>query len=88
MSRSIGRLRTGKTMSGSIVTGSFAALPFPESRRWRLFVEVTYRPVIGALTSDIIHTLMVQRARGITALLQEPTWLSEFREPSMIPSTA
>jgi 2-polyprenyl-6-methoxyphenol hydroxylase-like FAD-dependent oxidoreductase len=59
--------------------GIFAALPFPAPRQWRLFIEVTHRPDIGTLTTDIIKTLMTERTGAAEARLGEPTWLSEFR---------
>ena len=59
--------------------GSFAALPLPAPRTWRLFVDVTKQPPAGELTLARIRDLMIQRIgdRGIT--LGECSWISEFR---------
>ena len=59
--------------------GSFAALPLPAPRTWRLFVDITKTPPSGELTLDAIRDLMIQRIgdRGIT--VGECSWISEFR---------
>lgn len=61
--------------------GSFAALPFPKPRRWRLFVEVPHQLdyLPEELNLDAIRELMKQRIGdwGLTA--SNPTWISEFR---------
>jgi 2-polyprenyl-6-methoxyphenol hydroxylase-like FAD-dependent oxidoreductase len=61
--------------------GSFAALPLPAPRTWRLFVEVTPdddRPP-EAVTLEAIRELMAQRLGDRTTLVTNPTWISEFR---------
>lgn len=61
--------------------GSFAALPFPAPRTWRLFVEVSRQMdrLPKELTLDVIKELMAERAPDLPVTISNPTWISEFR---------
>jgi 4,5-epoxidase len=60
--------------------GSFAALPFARENRWRLFIEITRRPLAGLGTVDIetIRSLMQQRIGKSDIRIDDPTWISSF----------
>lgn len=60
--------------------GSFAALPFPQANRWRLFIEVTQRPepLTASLDLDLIRELMRQRIGERQIRISNPTWISPF----------
>jgi 2-polyprenyl-6-methoxyphenol hydroxylase-like FAD-dependent oxidoreductase len=64
--------------------GSFAALPLPKPKTWRLLVDVT--PTAGvpsggrtAVTLDEIREIMRQRTGESRVTISNPTWVSEFR---------
>lgn len=61
--------------------GSFAALPLPGEKTWRLFVEVKPQADCQAngLTLDTIRALMAERTGDRTTTVANPTWVSEFR---------
>jgi len=61
--------------------GSFAALPLPKPRTWRLFVEVAPQAdhLEREVTLDLIRELMRQRIGDQETTISNPTWLSEFR---------
>jgi 2-polyprenyl-6-methoxyphenol hydroxylase-like FAD-dependent oxidoreductase len=60
--------------------GSFAALPFPQKDRWRLFVEVTRQPRRSSANVDLamIRELMKERIGDIALHIDNPTWISPF----------
>lgn len=60
--------------------GSFAALPFPQQDRWRLFIETTRRPA-AEIDADLpmIEQLMVERTGNASLRVSNPTWISPFR---------
>jgi 4,5-epoxidase len=61
--------------------GSFAALPLPRPRTWRLFVEMSELETTRSteLTLESIRGIMAQRIEDHTTTLSNPTWISEFR---------
>lgn len=61
--------------------GTFAALPLPPPRTWRLFVEVSRQVdrLPKELTLDVIRALMAERAPELNLAISNPTWISEFR---------
>lgn len=60
--------------------GSFAALPFAQDGRWRLFVEVTRQPQRAAGVVDLhtIQELMRERTGAARLVASDPTWISPF----------
>lgn len=60
--------------------GSFAALPFPQKDRWRLFVEVTRQPRRLSTNIDLaaIRELMNERIGDFALDIDDPTWISPF----------
>lgn len=60
--------------------GSFAALPFPQKDRWRLFVELTRQPrrVSAKIDLAAIRELMKERIGDIALDINNPTWISPF----------
>lgn len=60
--------------------GSFAALPFAQPGRWRLFVEVTRQAeeARGNVTLSLIEQLMRERAPQAAIAIANPTWISPF----------
>ncbi|MBI3461922.1 MAG: FAD-dependent monooxygenase [Planctomycetes bacterium] len=61
--------------------GSFAALPLPKPRTWRLFVEVAPQAEgpEREVTLETIRELMRQRMGDEQTTISNPTWISEFR---------
>ncbi len=59
--------------------GSFAALPLPGPRSWRLFVDVTKSPPTSGVTLEMIAELMRKRTGAQQIRISNPTWVSEFR---------
>lgn len=61
--------------------GMFSAIPMPEERRWRLFVESGKDAEEGAteVTLDLVRRLMAGRTGDRVTRASNPTWLSEFR---------
>jgi 2-polyprenyl-6-methoxyphenol hydroxylase-like FAD-dependent oxidoreductase len=64
--------------------GSFAALPLPKPKTWRLLVDVT--SAAGArsgeqtsVTLDEIREIMLQRTGESQLRISNPSWISEFR---------
>ena len=74
-----GPLKHGENYVWMHKDGSFAALPLPTPRTWRLFIDVTKNPPAGGLSLGLIRKMMIQRTgeRGIE--ISCPTWISEFR---------
>ena len=60
--------------------GSFAALPFPQRDRWRLFVEITRQPhrASGSADLDEIRQLMRERTGNARLSISHPSWISPF----------
>jgi 2-polyprenyl-6-methoxyphenol hydroxylase-like FAD-dependent oxidoreductase len=60
--------------------GSFAALPFPEAGRWRLFVEVSHAgdALPQAPGLPFIENLMARRIGSHRFALSDATWISPF----------
>jgi 4,5-epoxidase len=61
--------------------GSCAAMPFRETGRWRLFVEMTRQADQhhGDITLDDIRGLLAERAGDRETKITDPRWISEFR---------
>lgn len=61
--------------------GSFAALPLPRPRVWRLFVEIS-RQTNGSpnpASLEFVREVMAQRTGDRRTTLTNPAWISEFR---------
>ncbi len=60
--------------------GTFAALPFAQKDRWRLFIEVTRQPEQGSANLDleVIRKLMRERVGDARIRISDPTWISPF----------
>jgi 2-polyprenyl-6-methoxyphenol hydroxylase-like FAD-dependent oxidoreductase len=61
--------------------GSFAALPLPRPRTWRMFIELTSQrqELPEHITLDIVRRIMAERIGDTGTTLSNPTWISEFR---------
>jgi 4,5-epoxidase len=75
-----GDILTGENHVWMHPDGSFAALPFPQANRWRLFIEVTQRPelTVTGLDLDAVRALMRQRIGNRQIHISNPTWISPF----------
>jgi 4,5-epoxidase len=61
--------------------GSCAAMPFRETGRWRMFVEMTNQAdrYGGIVTLDTIRDLVAERTGDRETKISDPRWISEFR---------
>jgi 2-polyprenyl-6-methoxyphenol hydroxylase-like FAD-dependent oxidoreductase len=59
--------------------GSFAALPLPTPRTWRLIVDVSKKPPSEDISLELIRRIMIERTGRCDVKIDNPSWISEFR---------
>lgn len=74
-----GALKHGENYVWLHKNGSFAALPLPAPRTWRLFVDVTNIPQLDEVSLDLVRRLMIERTEASEIKIHDSTWISEFK---------